>query len=111
MITEATLFVTYRGDAARRFDRDYYIQAHMPLVRDACSPYGLSAPAAFFPAGDGGDTIAVAVCRFRDEAAMAAAFESPATAGVLADVRNFTNVQPSRCRGWRYDAQPALWTF
>ena len=99
MITEATLFVTYRGDAATRLDRDYYIQTHMPLVRDAWSPHGLLAAAAFFPAADGGDTLAVAVCRFRDEAAMAAAFESPATAGVLADVRNFTDVQPSHCRG------------
>lgn len=56
MITEATIFVTYPGDATTRFDRDYYIQAHMPLVRDAWRPYGLLASAAFFPTGDGGES-------------------------------------------------------
>ena len=64
-----TLFVTYPGDASTRFDRDYYVRVHIPLVLETWGPHGLSSCVAFFPAGEGGPTIAVAVCEFRDEAA------------------------------------------
>jgi len=96
---EATLFVTYVGNALTRFDRDHYVSAHLPLVRKAWGPYGLVGIDAFFPAGDGAGTIAVAVCRFHNEVAMANAFGSLETKRVLADVKNFTDVEPARSRG------------
>lgn len=93
-----TMFVTYPGDANTRFDRDYYVEGHLPLVREAWGPYGLESIAAFFPAGDGAGTIAVAVCGFRDEDAMNAALGSPQTGRVMADVENFTDAEPSQSR-------------
>ena len=93
-----TMYVTYAGDAGTRFDRDYYVANHLPLVMEAWGPHGLDAVAAFFPAGDGAGTIAVCMCGFRDEAAMSAALASPQTGRVMADVRHFTDVEPSRSR-------------
>ena len=29
------MFVTYAGDAGTKFDRDHWINVHLPLVRDA----------------------------------------------------------------------------
>lgn len=93
-----TIFVTYTGTAADRFDRDYYVNAHMPLVKEAWGPLGLESADAFFPAGDGAGMIAVAICNFRDDAALEAAFASPRTPEVMADVARFTDLTPSRGR-------------
>ena len=93
-----TLFVTYPGDAHTRFDREYYVRAHLPLVQEAWGPHGLETIAALFPAGEGAGTIAVCVCGFRDEAAIQAVVDSPQTPRVMADVANFTDAKPSQSR-------------
>ena len=93
-----SVLVTYAGDAGTRFDRNDYVGKHLPLVLQAWGPYGLETAAAFFPAGDGAGTIAICACGFRDEAAMDAAFGSPQTRRVMADVKRFTDVEPSRSR-------------
>ncbi len=93
-----TLFVTYPGDAGTRFDRDYYVASHLPMVMEAWGPCGLLSCAAFFPAGDGAGTVAVCICRFRDEAAVQAALGSPETPRVMADVTVFTDAKPAQSR-------------
>ncbi len=94
-----TVYVTYPGGPATRFDRDYYVARHLPMVMAAWGPLGLRSADAFFPAGDGGGTIAVCVCRFRDDATVAAALASPGTPAVMADVQNFTDAEPVQSRG------------
>lgn len=94
----ATLFVMYSGDKNTRFDRDYYVQTHLPLVMEAWGPYGLDSAAAFFPAGNGAGTIAVAVCEFRDEPAITVALTAPQTKRVMEDVPKFTDAKPSQSR-------------
>ncbi len=42
------LFVTYAGDFGTRFDRDYYVANHLPLVLETWEPHGLKTIAAFF---------------------------------------------------------------
>ena len=93
-----TLFVTYPGDARTRFDREYYVSKHLPLVQEAWGPHGLETIAAFFPSGEGAGTVAVCVCGFRDEAALQAALGSPQTPRVMADVAHFTDAKPSQSR-------------
>ena len=93
-----TMYVTYAGDADTPFDRDHWINVHMPLVREAWGPHGLLSASGFFPAGDGGGLIAICPCVFRDEAAMAAALASPGTERVMADVKRVTAVQPRLSR-------------
>ena len=91
-----TMYVTYPGDAATRFDRDYYVRHHLPLVMECWGPLGLESCAAFWPADISAGTIAICECRFRDEAAMRAALASPATPGVMADVARFTDAKPAQ---------------
>ncbi len=93
-----TLLVTYAGDVDTRFDRDYWIERHLPLVREVWGPLGLRSVAGFFPAGDGAGIIAIAPCVFRDEAAMTAALAAPQSRRVMDDIRRFTDVEPSRSR-------------
>ena len=92
------MYVTYAGDAGTKFDRDHWINVHLPLVREAWEPHGLESAAGFFPSGDGGGLIAICPCVFRDEAAMEAALASTATKGVMADVKKVTDVEPTRSR-------------
>ncbi|MBD1551619.1 EthD family reductase [Pseudomonas typographi] len=93
-----TIYVTYEGDATTPFDRDYYVNHHLPLVMQAWQPHGLLSASALFPAQPQAGTIALCECRFRDEAALAAAFAAPQTPGVIADVANFTGVTPVQVR-------------
>ena len=91
-----TLYVTYPGDAGTRFDRDYYVQHHLPLVVACWGPLGLESCAAFWPADADAGTIAIAECRFRDEASMRTALASPETPRVMADVPRFTEAKPAQ---------------
>ncbi len=91
-----TMYVTYAGDTTTKFDRDHWINVHLPLVRECWSSYGLVSTAGFFPSGDGGGLIAVCPCVFRDKAAMEAAMSSVETTRVMDDVKNVTNVEPQR---------------
>ncbi len=92
------LYVTYRGDARIRFDRDRYVSHHLPLVMEAWGPHGLLSCSAFFPAGDGDGTIAIAECKFRDEGGLTAALASSETPSVMADVPSFTDAKPVQSR-------------
>ncbi len=94
----ATVYVTYPGDPGTRFDRDYYIHTHLPLVCESWKPYGLQSAAAFFPSGEGAGILAVCLCQFRDEAAIAASFGSPESGRVMADIAHFTDAKPSQSR-------------
>lgn len=91
-----TLYVTYPGDADTHFDRAYYLAHHVPLVMASWGPLGLQSCAAFWPADDGAGTIAIAECKFRDEAAMRAALASPETPKVMADIAHFTDAKPAQ---------------
>ena len=93
-----TMYVAYAGDAGTRFDRDHWINVHLPLVREAWGPHGLLSAGGFFPSGDGGGLIAICPCVFRDEAAMQAALASLETKRVMDDVKNVTDVEPGRSR-------------
>jgi uncharacterized protein (TIGR02118 family) len=88
------MYVAYPGDAQTRFDRDYYVSRHIPIVMAAWQQYGLLSCDAFFPASADAATIAIAECKFRDEAAIIAALGSPEASGVMADVPRFTDSIP-----------------
>lgn len=91
-----TMIVTYAGDENTPFNRDHWINVHLPIVRECWGPYGLISVAGFFPPADGAGLIALATVNFRDEDAMHAALGSAETARVMADVGEVTAVQPQR---------------
>ncbi|WP_253189745.1 EthD family reductase [Paraburkholderia fungorum] len=97
-IASPTVYVTYEGAPADRFDRSYYVEHHLPLVMRAWQQYGLESVAAFFPPLTHVGTLVICECRFRDEAAIDTAFGSQEAAAVMADVPRFTDLAPTRLR-------------
>ena len=95
---KTTLFVTYAGDVSTTFDRKYYVEKHLPLVRSVWGPHGLETIAAYFPSDDGDGTIAVCMCQFRDELALSESLKDPASKSVMDDVQHFTDVKPVQLR-------------
>ncbi|PXA87574.1 EthD family reductase [Nostoc sp. 3335mG] len=94
----ALLFVAYPAGEGKRFDRDYYVATHLPLVEQAWGAFGLTSAQGFFPR-EGGSHEAVAVLTFSDEGAIGAALGSDATPSVLGDLANFTDIEPVLQRG------------
>lgn len=101
MNTEAlpvVVYVTYQGTPHDRFDREYYLDVHLPLVMKAWHQYGLLGAKAFFPATAQEGTLVISECIFRNEGALEAALASPEVAVVMADVPRFTALEPQRVR-------------
>lgn len=93
-----SLVVSYPRSEDGHFDADYYVSHHLPLVREAWGPHGLDSIEGYFPAGDEGDILAMAVCTFANQSAIDTAFAAPRTDEVMADVANYTNLTPLRSR-------------
>lgn len=93
-----TMLVHYVGNAHSRFDREYYVAHHLPLVHQTWEPHGLRETEAFFEAdGDEADgVIAICLCHFADRDSLARALSDPGTAAVMDDVANFTDITPMR---------------
>ncbi len=91
-----TMYVTYPGGPNTRFERDYYLRNHLPLVMACWGPLGLRSCSAFWPAEEDSETVAICECRFDDEASMRAALASPETPRVMADVARFTDARPAQ---------------
>ena len=92
-----TLIVTCSGGTY--FDRDYYVDVHLPLALACWQRHGLESAAAFFPRDPDATDVSVGIYRFRDEAALHAALASAETEVVMADVPRFTNAVVSRSIG------------
>ena len=90
----AALIVTYPTRQGGRFDADYYIATHMPLVEEKWGQYGLVSARAFLPDGASPALAAVALLEFTDGAAIDAATGSPEAGDVFGDIANFTDLAP-----------------
>lgn len=92
-----TMIVTCSGGTY--FDRDYYVDVHLPLALASWQKHGLESAAAFFPRDADAVDVSVGIYRFRDEAALHAALASAETDAVMADVPRFTDASVSRIVG------------
>lgn len=88
------LLVTYPTRDGARFDVDYYLAQHVPLVRESWTQYGLTKAQALIPDETAPAYAAVAVLEFRNGAALDAALASPEAAAVFGDVAHFTDIAP-----------------
>ena len=93
----ATLIVRCSGGTY--FDRDHYVDVHLPLALSCWQRYGLESASAFFPRDASAADASVGIYRFRDEAALHAALASAETEAVMADVPRFTDATVSRAVG------------
>jgi uncharacterized protein (TIGR02118 family) len=91
----ANLVVSYPLNEGATFDADYYRDTHIPLVEASWGECGMTGAEILWPADAAQPAAAMVVLRFRDAAAIDAAMASPVTAAVMADIANFTNIQPS----------------
>ncbi len=85
------LSVLYPKTDGASFDHDYYRDKHIPL---AVKTWGLDSGAAEIDKGVDGPYVAAVHFRFESLAALQAAMGSPATGEVIADVANYTTIQP-----------------
>ena len=90
----ASFVVTYPPKDGARFDADYYVATHMPLVRDKWTQYGLVSATALMPDGPNPAFLAVALLEFANAAARERCLGSPEAADVFGDVPNFTDIAP-----------------
>ncbi len=91
------LYATYPDRKGDRFDQTYYVDHHLPIVMEAWAKYGLLSAAAFFSTDNGAGTVAICECKFRDQKAVDHCFSAPETTKVMEDIKQFTDLAPSRC--------------
>lgn len=93
-----SFLVTYPRTDGAKFDLDYYLAHHIPLVRDSWTRYGLTKATALIPEDASPAYAAVAVLDFADGAALDAALASPEATAVFGDVALFTDIAPVAVR-------------
>lgn len=95
---KGALLVSYPARPGARFDHDYYLASHFPLVRAHWDPHGLIDAVALRGEDEEPANVAVALLTFRDAAARDAALASAEAATVFGDLANFTDIQPTAQR-------------
>jgi uncharacterized protein (TIGR02118 family) len=92
----------YRGEDTK-FDLNYYLTSHMPLVQSRWTKNGLKSweVIEFAPGGDGKapKSYIQTVMVFDGEESFAAAVSGPDAGEILGDIANFTNTHPEICPG------------
>ena len=93
-----TVSVIYPRREGAAFDFDYYENTHLPLVATRWADAGLTGAQALrgTAAADGSEApyIAIALLSFASDEALRAAMGGPHAGEIIADIGNFTNVQP-----------------
>ncbi len=94
----AVFTVLYPAADGAKFDEAYYTGTHIPLVKEAFTPTGLAGVQILKGLGGAGGAAApylmMVNLTFRDAAALQASLGGPRAAEVMADVANFTDIQP-----------------
>lgn len=90
------MIVSYTGRPGDRFDREYYMARHIPMVERSWTPLGLESVDVMFPVTGEQAVVAVCLCQFRNADAMHSALASPATVEIMSDVERFTNIVPEQ---------------
>jgi len=92
------LIVTYPRHEGCHFDRDYYLATHLGVVDAAWGKTGMTGAEVMWPIDDAQPFACMIAIDFADQAAIDASLGSADTAGVMADVARFTDIQPLVCR-------------
>lgn len=89
--------VMYQVGAGHRFDLDYYMKSHIPLVGSLFGPAGMKGAQILqgvgSPSGDGATYHVIALLDFESLDAFKAAADTHGAA-VFGDIPKFTDVQP-----------------
>jgi uncharacterized protein (TIGR02118 family) len=90
--------VLYPATPGAKFDQAYYDATHIPLVKEAFTPTGLTDVQVLkgLSAPDGGAApfLVIVNLTFKDAEALGASLGGPRAAEVMGDVANFTDITP-----------------
>jgi uncharacterized protein (TIGR02118 family) len=89
----AQVLVVYPRNKDSKFDKEYYLATHMPLVEKHWKKHGLKSYAVTELNADGPYSYSV-VMEFESYEGFGAAGADPNTKEVMDDVKNFSNEQP-----------------
>jgi uncharacterized protein (TIGR02118 family) len=81
--------VTYPSGEGTTFDHDYYASTHVPLAAKSWNPVRTE-----IDKGVSGPAVASVTFYFESMDAFQGALGLPETAAVMADVANYTNIEP-----------------
>lgn len=96
MIVVSVMYPTTEGG---KFDMDYYNATHIPLVKEAFGPTGLTSVQVLqgLSGPDGKPPyVAIANLAFESPQALQASMGGPRAAEVVGDIANFTDIAPIR---------------
>ncbi len=97
MIVVSVMYPTTEGG---KFDMDYYNATHIPLVKEAFGPSGLTSVQVLqgLPGPDGSQPpyVAIANLVFENPEALQKSMGGPRAAEVVGDIANFTDIAPAR---------------
>lgn len=85
------MIVVCIGDKNNHFDRDYYVNTHIPLALECWKSYGLISAEAFYPAAKLSGWLSIGVYTFKKPEDVNRALESIETEKIMADVTHFTD--------------------
>ena len=95
--------VMYPNEPDIKFDEDYYISTHMPLVDQTWKPHGLTGwkVVKYTQAFDGTPSkyLIAAHLEWESEQSLQNALKDPESSKVFADIPQFTNKQPITVAG------------
>ncbi|KAJ5457894.1 hypothetical protein N7475_009282 [Penicillium sp. IBT 31633x] len=98
-----TVAILYPNEADIKFDEDYYLKTHMPLVERTWKSDGLvSARITKFSndlEGKRPQYLVMALLEWESEEHLKTATQAPGAATVFGDIPNFTNVKPITLAG------------
>ncbi|KAJ5874249.1 uncharacterized protein N7529_002679 [Penicillium soppii] len=98
-----TAIVMYPNDAEIRFDEDYYMKTHMPLVEATWKKYGLNSwHVTKFPNaldGSRSEYLIMATLEWESQESLQNGLKDEGSAAVFADIPNFTNAKPITLAG------------
>jgi uncharacterized protein (TIGR02118 family) len=94
----AQVIVAYPRNKDSKFDKEYYLSTHMPLVAKYWKKHGFKSYTVTELNADGPYTYSV-VMEFESYEGWGAAGADPNTKEVMEDVKNFSNEQPILLHG------------
>ena len=93
-----TISITYHNAEGASFDFDYYRRTHLPMIGEKLGAFGLVSASVLkgMEGMDGGDPPVVATCflTFSTFEGAQGALTSEACGELVADIANFTTIQP-----------------
>ncbi|KAI1087217.1 hypothetical protein F5B19DRAFT_81463 [Rostrohypoxylon terebratum] len=92
----ATVSVAYK---AGKFDMEYYLKTHMPLVQKTWAPFGLKSWKVVQYTDPESPYAVQALLEWDDLAQWEKASTSAEAASVFGDITNFTDVKPDKLQG------------